>query len=392
MGSENDWEVITSGRSKSVDVRSIEAELTGLWKSAAEPSQREGGSAVTRTCILNLVVYAEGEGMEGRVKEVIADVTERHPCRAIVMVAGPNATSPSLDAWISVHCHLSSSGDRQVCCEQVTISAGGEAVRSLPGAVVPLLIPDLPVFLWWPGTPHFESDLLSRILDDSDHFIVDSLSFRSPADSLSRIATLLSKGSRRWSLKDLNWLRLSPWRELIAQFFDIPDLRLYLSRLKEVAIEYAMEAGGEESNPSQALLLAGWLASRLGWELDSAESRDGRYSLRMAGGSGFTSIEISGGGCRTCGTGELLSCELRADPGTVFSVSRGDTLEIATASVRIAGERFLDRTARVESLDERQLLCGALEILSRDGVFEEALKMAGIMLGGAMGERRWWLI
>src|SRR5207245_2138248 len=64
----------------------------------------------------------------------------------------------------------------------------------------------------------------------------------------------------------LDWARLTPWRELVAQCFDSVETRPYLDRLTEVQIEYEDLSNGARVQRGQSLLLAGWLASRLGWE------------------------------------------------------------------------------------------------------------------------------
>ena len=69
------------------------------------------------------------------------------------------------------------------------------------------------------------------------------------------------------AVSDLSWTRLTPWRRLIAQFFDSPSLQPYLDRLTAVDIEH--DAG----SAAQALLLAGWLAARLGWRPEAKDER-----------------------------------------------------------------------------------------------------------------------
>src|SRR5205823_5362245 len=64
---------------------------------------------------------------------------------------------------------------------------------------------------------------------------------------------------------DMNWERLTRWREMVAQFFDGAQLRPYLDRINQVRIEFALSKRGGPVNRAQALMLGGWLASRLGW-------------------------------------------------------------------------------------------------------------------------------
>src|SRR5690242_6883729 len=145
---------IPLGQRTAIDVRMIERELTELWKQAAEGGGDEKRGAVTRTCVLNLVVGAGAGRAAQHATETVARLTARHPNRAIVVSAAPAAEEDLLDAWVQAHCQVPGPGRPQVCCEQITIEARGRAVSRVPGTVLPLLVPDVPVVLWWPrGEP-----------------------------------------------------------------------------------------------------------------------------------------------------------------------------------------------------------------------------------------------
>ena len=66
-------------------------------------------------------------------------------------------------------------------------------------------------------------------------------------------------------ISDMNWGRITTWREMIAGFFDVPAQRPYLDEIGHVNIQYAITPGPREGrhgpvNRTQALLMAGWLA------------------------------------------------------------------------------------------------------------------------------------
>src|SRR5512133_1818256 len=63
---------------------------------------------------------------------------------------------------------------------------------------------------------------------------------------------------------DLAWLRATPWRERLAPSFDPPDRMARLQDLEAVSIRQRLGSG------ASGLLLACWLASRVGWEPRSA--------------------------------------------------------------------------------------------------------------------------
>ncbi len=66
-------------------------------------------------------------------------------------------------------------------------------------------------------------------------------------------------------MRDLAWLRLSPWQDMIANFFDDPALLGELFSIRKLHIATGSEA--------EALYLGGWLASRLGWQRQRRATR-----------------------------------------------------------------------------------------------------------------------
>src|SRR5262245_10842140 len=118
---------ILLGERTHIDVRAIERELTELWKQIAAEREGEKRQAVTRTCVLNLIVVTPGGRAAERATEVVAGLTAQHPNRAIVVSAAPDAQEELLDAWVQMHCRLPGPGRPQVCGEQITIEARGAA-------------------------------------------------------------------------------------------------------------------------------------------------------------------------------------------------------------------------------------------------------------------------
>src|SRR5439155_920387 len=88
--------------------------------------------------------------------------------------------------------------------------------------------PDLPVFLWWTGTPPIGSRSFGDLLRLTDRLIVDSADFARPEVTLPTIARISETAHGRFGLTDLNWTRLTPWREIATAFFDVPSWRLFL--------------------------------------------------------------------------------------------------------------------------------------------------------------------
>src|SRR5262245_40569551 len=237
-----------------VSISEIEKKLSELWKQLAEGKNAEQ-TAVLRTCVLNLTVYAPGERAEDEVSRIMAEVSAQHPSRITVMLPDPTAED-SLDFWVNALCHLAPGGRKHVCCEQIMLRAKGKSVDQLPGLIRSLQASDLPAVLWWRGNLEPSDFLFSNLMEISDRIIIDSASFQNPEISFKNLSQIVQNELEWISFTDLNWSRLTPWRAAIAGFFDIPEFRYYLDKIERIEIE-CERASDSDSIPAQAFLVAG---------------------------------------------------------------------------------------------------------------------------------------
>lgn len=367
------------GQGKSVDVGNVEAELSALWGEAAnDPGNQH---AVSRSCSLTLLVFVASGDAEQEVLERFGRVARDYPCRLVVMNAQPDAAPAGLSARVSVQCYMPDAGKKEVCCDQVTVLARGEAVNGIDQVVLPLLVPGLPVYLWWRVGRFAPEGHLDLILRSVDRVLLDSARFPDPDSDLPLLLEVVRKLPPQVVLTDLNWARLTPWREVIAQCFDAPDTRPYLDRVAEVRIEYERKSPRVHVHRAQALLLIGWLASRLGWEptAGAGASADGGRAFTFRGRKGNIRVErlprdFEGGGGGVCFALTMKTAD--ATPA-VFSVGRGPDGRTAVTRLELPGQPPVDRAARVEVHDEFDLLKDELRFAARDRVYEQALAVVG---------------
>ncbi|HEX8096634.1 MAG TPA: glucose-6-phosphate dehydrogenase assembly protein OpcA, partial [Pyrinomonadaceae bacterium] len=275
--------------SATLDVESVEHELDELWKEQAGSGEHDEEGATMRARVLNLLVYVPAMNEANEVSETLAQVTMAHPCRALVAVAEEREADLDIEMFVSAHCRPSSAaGGRQLCCEQVTLAARGRFTVELPSAATPLLIPDLTTFLWWRDDFRPEDPVFKGLSRAATRLLIDSALSPDPLDDLRSLARSF-KGGRpaRPGVSDFNWSRLTSWRGLLANFYDVREYREALDRLTRVRVEYAAGlTGAPDSIAPQALMIAGWLASCLKWEVRE------KAPARAAGGAAHTSREV----------------------------------------------------------------------------------------------------
>jgi len=358
---------------QAVDVQAIDAALEHLREKAADTAPAEGAALGARTSVLTLVAYALDAAAAQSAGETIANLPRYHPSRSIVVLAQPSDAEPAIDAHLSAHCHIAPGLEGQVCFEVVELTVMGRAARHLHSVVLPLLVPDLPVFSWWSGDLPDDTHFLQDVLDASDRFIVDSTRLSDAQSGLPCLEGLVQHTAT--AVSDLSWARVAPWRRLIAQFFDSPSLQPYLGRLTAVDIEH--DAG----SAAQASLLAGWLAARLGWRPESKDNQT--YRLRSAGPPEedvlMTLRALPSPGSEP---GSLLAVRLVASgAGSQASFSiRRSAPQLVTVKTE-APEARLERSVRLTDGGDPEMLAEELETPGRDHAYEEALAKATALLG-----------
>jgi glucose-6-phosphate dehydrogenase assembly protein OpcA len=251
-------------RAKSLD--GISAELGRIWSSIALTAEGPDGEerrVAARTSVMNLVVIA-GRGEVGeRVASIVEGLTGRHPSRTLIVTPADPDGPAWLDAQVQAHCVLPSDTAPETCSELVYLTCGGESGQHLSGLVAPLLIHDLPVTVWWPGEPHFESPSARELLPMADRVLVDGSGWT--GDGMAGIAAMAKLPARHdIEIADFAMLRQARWREAIASTFDRPALLPFLGHLDRIEVHYAARDGAPgTANVVRPMYHVAWLASRL---------------------------------------------------------------------------------------------------------------------------------
>ena len=359
-------------------VAALERELSRLRR-AQSAHARELGRPIARASVLNLIVYAEREAHARRAARSIADLALRHPSRAIVVLAD-RGTREGIEQRIEMHCRLPiADGARLVCYEQILVRARGDVDDRLASALIPLLVPDLPVFLWWTGTPPLGTRSFADLLRLTDRLVVDSADFARPEMTLPVIARISDDARGRFGLTDLNWTRLTPWREIATAFFDVPAWRRFLDGITGLSVGFAVDMDGRDIHPSQALLFVGWLASCLGWRpLEAlAPSEAGGLLFAIARPDGArVMVRVRPRFERGLAEGDVFGIRIKATAGgqlAEFVVKRQPDERHQTATVLLDGQRRWERTMPLPSPAIVELIGEELSILGSDRTYEKAL-------------------
>jgi glucose-6-phosphate dehydrogenase assembly protein OpcA len=269
----------------------------------------------------------------------------------------------------------------------VTIEAGGIIVETAASAIAPLLVPDVPVFLWWKDIPHYDDPLFNRLSRLADRVVIDSAAFDHPHEDMLRLRGVVAEIAPGARVSDLNWGRLTSWRTLLASFWDVAEYRSALADIESVTIEYdAPDAAPGEIAP-QALLVAGWLASRLGWQVapDSGARKEGNTTtFKLAAPAHPLVIEMRAMEDEKGGDGMLASLTLHAaSRGVSFSVALSRDGKRLETKACMNEAHVIGRVLAYEQKTEGQRLSREFGLLARDLVYEQTLAIAAQLIEAA---------
>lgn len=208
--------------------------------------------------VLTLVVVVDRE-WKGEIVNRLARVGRYHASRTILCAIEEGREK--LDAVAAVSYQEPKDGIG-VVFEQVEIDLGPEQATRLDAVIDPVIVSELPTVLW---SPHGHQEAVDALRQMVDVVLLDSDEGGEPGEALERAGELLNDAY----VVDLAFLRTTPWRERLASSFDPPSRRALLDELTSITIRH------HPASVCSALLLGGWLASRLGWETSATNSASG---------------------------------------------------------------------------------------------------------------------
>ncbi|GGR50725.1 glucose-6-phosphate dehydrogenase assembly protein OpcA [Streptomyces aurantiogriseus] len=256
--------------------------------------------------VLTLVIVTDEENAYDALKAA-NDASHEHPSRTLVVIkrvsrSPRDRTQSRLDAEVRVGADAGTG-------ETVVLRLYGEVVDHAQSVVLPLLLPDAPVVVWWPVNAPLDpaKDPLGAL---AQRRVTDTYAAEQPVRDLAARSETYTPGDT-----DLSWTRITPWRSMLAAALD------------QVTCEVeSVEVEGEEFNPS-CELLAMWLGDRLNVPVQRS----------LSGGPGLTAVRMT----TDCGPivldradGSLATLSIEGQPDRAVALKRRDTAELIAEELR----------------------------------------------------------
>ncbi|MGV9315842.1 glucose-6-phosphate dehydrogenase assembly protein OpcA [Streptomyces sp. NPDC003691] len=287
----------------------MKIDLTDTTSSKINKALVQGRRAIGTPAVgmvLTLVIVTDEENAYDALKAA-NDASREHPSRTLVVIKRVSRTprdraQTRLDAEVRVGADAGTG-------ETVVLRLYGEVTEHAQSVVLPLLLPDAPVVVWWAvNAPlHPAKDPLGAL---AQRRVTDTYAAEDPVGELKVRSEAYTPGDT-----DLSWTRITPWRSMLAAALD------------QVACEVTgVEVEGEEFNPSVELL-AMWLADRLGVPVRrTASAGPGLTAVRMETDCGPIVLDRA--------DGSLANLSIQGQPDRAVALKRRETAELIAEELR----------------------------------------------------------
>jgi glucose-6-phosphate dehydrogenase assembly protein OpcA len=208
-------------------------------------ARTKAGSPAMGMVMTLIIVVDEDETPDAM--EAARMASREHPARVLGVILGDARGHAEVDAQVGI-------GEAWTG-ETALIRLRGEVVKYPESVVLPLLLPDSPVAIWWPRDAPADpaADPLGAL---AQRRITDAAAAtKGRTKAMHTVCSTYAKGNT-----DLAWTRITPWRALLAAALDQHPLKVRRASVT-----------AERISPSADLLRA-WLSDRLHVPVDRSNS------------------------------------------------------------------------------------------------------------------------
>jgi glucose-6-phosphate dehydrogenase assembly protein OpcA len=271
-----------------------------------------------KACLFNLIVYTHEPRRTTYFNELVKIIRTQFPCRIIFIQGNPSSKENYFRIQSKTDCNRNGNG---FCCDQILIEAAGQDLSRVYFLLLPLFVPDLPIYLLWGQDPTTEFSILPHLEHFATRLIFDAETTEDlqqySRDMLNRMT------SSSTQIIDMDWARTGGWREVLAQIFDSLERYEQLTSAIDVQIHYNDHPSELFFHPEiQSIYLQAWLASRLEWQFQRAEKENGSQLLYYRSADRNHRIQLIAKKDPNFEAEEILGMEVQGEKGYECHIKR----------------------------------------------------------------------
>ena len=352
-----------------IPISGISAALHEEWASLSAEVEHQTGVPPLRANTSTLVVIVKQGFAVDSARHTLHQLASAIPSRILFFVVDPDCETPTASIW--AHCTLTARGKTGGCYDVIEIALPSGRIPAIPNIVSVHRLGELPTFVIWIGQADIRSPDFAALSTVADRLVIDTESFNEPMRALSDYAMYLGTTGSTVLGSDLAWTRISTWRELIAQSFDPPGTRPFAMNIRSVDVTY------DESQTAGAILLASWLAARLGLEPVNATDSPSTMELRATSPTSPSRVTFNLHHSHRSGVG-IRSVRILAR--SEDAIARISIIKSAggNSTVRVESPGMPRQERVVHHMDppRQELVAAELMRYTRGRIYEEALSCA----------------
>src|SRR5947209_6131904 len=231
--------------------------LSRVWTSLGQEEKEQGKPTVLRASSMTLIVATDEQDGGFCASQTISELMHEHPSRGIVLTVSEKAEK-DVEARVLAQCWKPFGKAQQICCDQIEITTRPESWPNVGPTLIGLTAADLPVIFWCrhraalsPAATRHQIAGIDAVMRLATKTIVDTKG----EDLVTALDLISDWRDRGRVVADLEWTRLTPWRQPIAQIFDNATRQNPLSSFHEIEVAYT-----NDTPPVCALYAAAWLS------------------------------------------------------------------------------------------------------------------------------------
>jgi glucose-6-phosphate dehydrogenase assembly protein OpcA len=204
-----------------------------------EITERSAARGEVSVATMTIALFFEDESVGALARDRIHTLAAKHPSRVIVFDATRDESLQQVETpdWIE-------------------LGVAHSTAETLRYALDALRLPEAPIVLLWVASGIGEDARFTLLAHNVQTIVYNSSLIDFGVGAMCEFIAYATEHPEL-SLTDVAYMRLAPWQESVATFFDSKEARDDLFDLRRVEIECGSEP--------EAYYLLGWLASRLEW-------------------------------------------------------------------------------------------------------------------------------